>query len=383
MRQRFHIDFIKNSKKYFALSLGIMLICLILNIFFLPTQLDIQFTGGAIMKYSYSGNLTENEISKVAQAATKEEVTFQFSKNMSAAASDKNANILSIELTNAKKITPDEEKNISDALQKAFPKNNFERTEITSIDPSKGGTFFLKCMVAVAMAALLMIVYVGIRFRKIGGLSAGCTAVIALIHDIIMVYFAFVIFRMPLDDNFIAVILTILGYSLNDTIVVYDRIRENRRLMGPKVSTAKLVNDSMNQTLSRTICTSVTTLLAIGSVLVIAIIYDISTVISFALPMMIGIIFGCYSSVCISAPIWVMWTDHRQRKKAEKKGSANSENKKAEKIESKSSDDTGEDNLSEEKSSADTSEKESSINNNVKKSNNSSVKSKKKKKKKK
>lgn len=343
MRQKFHFDFIGNSKKFFALSLGIMIICLILNIFVFPTQLDIQFTGGAIMKYSYSGDLSESEISKVAQKATKEEVTFQFSKNMSAAATEKNANVLSIELTEAKKISPEDEKNITEALQKAFPKNNFERTEITSVDPSKGGTFFLKCMAAVAMAALLMIIYVGIRFRKIGGLSAGCTAVIALIHDIIMVYFAFVIFRMPLDDNFIAVILTILGYSLNDTIVVYDRIRENRRRMGPKSLTAELgkdktesftaflVNASMNQTLSRTICTSLTTLLAIGSVLVIAIIYDISTVISFALPMMIGVIFGCYSSIFISAPLWVMWTNYKQKKKAEKKAASKKNNKKADK----------------------------------------------------
>lgn len=323
MRQKFHFDFIRNSKKFFALSLGIMVICLILNIFVFPTQLDIQFTGGAIMKYSYSGELSESEISKVAQEATKEEVSFQFSKNMSAAATDKNANVLSIELTEAKKISPEDEKNITEALQNAFPKNNFERTEITSVDPSKGGTFFLKCMAAVAMAALLMIIYVGIRFRKIGGISAGCTAVIALIHDIIMVYFAFVVFRMPLDDNFIAVILTILGYSLNDTIVVYDRIRENRRHMGPKTSTADLVNASMNQTLSRTICTSITTLFAIGSVLVIAIVYDITTVISFALPMMIGVIFGCYSSIFISAPLWVMWTNYKQKKKAEKKAGSN------------------------------------------------------------
>ena len=161
-------------------------------------------------------------------------------------------------------------------------------------------------MAAVGIAALLMILYVGFRFRKIGGLSAGCTAVIALIHDIIMAYFTFVIFRMPLDDNFIAVILTIIGYSLNDTIVIFDRIRENRKYIGPKASTAELVNTSLNQTLSRTICTAITTILAIGSVLVVALIYDIQTVVSFALPMMIGVIFGCYSSIFISAPLWVM-----------------------------------------------------------------------------
>ena len=324
MRQKFHFDFVGNSKKFFILTLSLMLICLILNIFVFHTELDIQFTGGAIMKYSYSGdNLSENEISKVVQAATKEDVSFQYSKNMSAAATEENANTLTIELTEAKTIDPETEKGVTDALKKAFPDNNFTRTEITSVDPSKGATFFWKCMAAVGIAALLMILYVGFRFRKIGGLSAGCTAVIALIHDIIMAYFTFVIFRMPLDDNFIAVILTIIGYSLNDTIVIFDRIRENRKYIGPKASTAELVNTSLNQTLSRTICTAITTILAIGSVLVVALIYDIQTVVSFALPMMIGVIFGCYSSIFISAPLWVMWTNYKKRKASEKKTKAN------------------------------------------------------------
>ena len=136
---------------------------------------------------------------------------------------------------------------------------------------------------------------------------------------------------MPLDDNFIAVILTIIGYSLNDTIVIFDRIRENRKYMGlvagKKTSTAELVNISLNQTLSRTICTAITTLIAIGSVLVIAIIYDIQTVVRFALPMMIGVIFGCYSSIFISAPLWVMWTNYKKKKEAEKKTKANQKSK--------------------------------------------------------
>lgn len=147
MRQKFHFDFVGNSKKFFILTLSLMLICLILNIFVFHTELDIQFTGGAIMKYSYSGdNLSENEISKVVQAATKEDVSFQYSKNMSAAATEENANTLSIELTEAKTIDPETEKGVTDALKKAFPDNNFTRTEITSVDPSKGATFFWKCM---------------------------------------------------------------------------------------------------------------------------------------------------------------------------------------------------------------------------------------------
>ena len=169
------------------------------------------------------------------------------------------------------------------------------------------------------MAAVIMILYVAIRFRKIGGLSAGVMAVVALIHDLIIVYFVFVLFRMPLNDNFIAVVLMILGYSLNDTIVIYDRVRENRRKSGPKVTITEIVNNSLNQCFTRTICTSITTIIAIGSVLVVSLIYGISSIISFALPMMIGLISGSYSSVCIAAPLWVMWKNHKDKKTLEKR----------------------------------------------------------------
>lgn len=364
MRQKFHINFTGHSKIFFGISLGIMLVCLILNITLLPTQLDIQFTGGAIMNYSYTGDLSEDEIASVAQKATKENVSFQFSKNI--AATDGAENVLSIELTEAKKIAPEDEATITYALQEAFPKNNFTNTQTTSVDPSKGATFFLKCMVAVLIAAVLLILYVGVRFRKIGGISAGCTAVIAIVHDVIMVYFCFVLFRMPLDDNFIAVVLTILGYSINSTIVVYDRIRENRRLAGPRANISEVVNNSINQTLARTICTSITTLLALGSVLAVALIFNISTVVSFALPMMCGVIFGCYSSVCISSPLWVIWTNHKQKVKAAKA----EEQKK-----SKATNDTKNETASQESSNTQAPAKQQSKNNN----NNKNSKKKKKK----
>ncbi len=89
-------------------------------------------------------------------------------------------------------------------------------------------------LTAIILAFLLLDFYIALSFRKIGGMAAGLFAIVALLHDVAMVYFTFIFFRIPLDDNFIAVVLTILGYSLNDTIVIYDRIRENRRLMGLK-----------------------------------------------------------------------------------------------------------------------------------------------------
>ena len=324
MRQTFHINFVKNSKIYFCISLGIMLVCLILNIFVLPTKVDIQFTGGTIIKYSYSGDIDTKKLEDTVNTAVKssksiksESVNYSYSENLAAGEKD-NGKIVSLQFTGNKAVDTEDKSAITDALKEAFPKNNIKENSSTAVDASKGGTFFLKCLVAVILAAAIMIFYVAIRFKKIGGLSAGVMAVVALIHDLIIVYFSFVVFGMSLNDNFIAVVLMILGYSLNDTIVIYDRIRENRRKMGPKATTAEVTNTSINQCFTRTICTSITTIAAIGSVLVVSLIFNIDSIVSFALPMMIGLISGCYSSICIACPLWVMWKNHKDKVKKEK-----------------------------------------------------------------
>ncbi len=162
----------------------------------------------------------------------------------------------------------------------------------------------------------ILLAYIALRFKKIGGLSAGVTAIIALLHDVLIVYFAFIIFGFSINDVFIAVILTILGYSLNDTIVIYDRIRENRKLEPTKSAAAlpAIVNKSLNQTMMRSILTSLTTFMALLVVFIVATIYGLTTVQTFALPMMVGVIVGCYSSLCIAAPLYTMWVVHRAKK---------------------------------------------------------------------
>jgi len=143
------------------------------------------------------------------------------------------------------------------------------------------------------------------------GPSAGIMALVALFHDLAIVFSVFILLRQPLNESLIAVVLTILGYSVYDTIVIYDRIRENRRLHRGKMSLQDLVDLSIRQSLRRSILTSVTTSVAIGVVYVFAILYDISSIRQFALPMMIGLISGAYSSICLAGPLWVMWKTRR------------------------------------------------------------------------
>ncbi|MEG0754731.1 MAG: protein translocase subunit SecF, partial [Angelakisella sp.] len=170
-----------------------------------------------------------------------------------------------------------------------------------------GKEFFFKSIIAVTVASIIMILYIALRFRNIGGWSAGVMAVIALFHDILIVFAVFVFLRIPLNDNFIAVILTILGYSLNDTIIIYDRIRENEKLMSRKANLAEIVNLSVNQSLGRAFGTTFATVLSMVVVAVVAGLYGITSIITFAIPMIAGMVSGLYSSVFVTGPLWVLW----------------------------------------------------------------------------
>ncbi len=137
----------------------------------------------------------------------------------------------------------------------------------------------------------------------------------ALLHDIIIAFCIFVIFGMAINDIFIAVVLTLLGYSLNSTIVIYDRVRENKRKLGPRAEFVGTMDLSLNQTLGRTVLTSLTTFLALVVVLAVAGVFSISTVVSFSLPMMVGVVAGCFSSQFIAPNLFAAW----QVRKADKK----------------------------------------------------------------
>lgn len=310
------IDFVGKKKIFFGISIAIIVLGIICNFIF-GTTLDIQFSGGATLRFSYSGEIDQTELYDYIQNKTTDKITTTFSTDIMG----NSGNNVSVQFSGNDAIETDIQQNLEKDLQAKYPDNDFKCLESNSVDASMGFNFLLKCLTAVAIASILMVLYVTIRFKKIGGLSAGVMALVALFHDIAMIYFLYVIFQMPIDSNFIAVVLMILGYSLNDTIVIYDRVREERKILGSKADAGMVFNLSCSKTIKRTIMTSVTTLSAILIVYIVALCFNISSVQSFALPMMIGVISGCYSSLCIAGPLWVMWQNHKKAKKASKKAS--------------------------------------------------------------
>ena len=301
-------NFVGNFKIFATISILVVLAGLIMNIIF-GTRLDIHFKGGARITYSYTGEVDLNAARDAIQNATGQDATVTQSTDMT----DQSTNLV-VTLPGDKSLSTDMMGDITSALQERFQDNEIAMLESDSVDPSVGIAFFGKSLFAVGLAAILVVVYVGFRFRKIGGVSAGVMALIALLHDLVVIYFVYVIFRIPLNDNFIAVMLTILGYSLNDTIVIYDRIRENRRLLGMKMPFRQLVNVSITQSFRRSLVTSITTFIAITTVYVVAVVRGLDSIISFALPMMFGVASGAYSSICIAGPLWVFWKEHREKK---------------------------------------------------------------------
>lgn len=307
------IDFVGKRKIFFGISIAIVVIGIICNFVF-GTTLDIQFSGGATLRFSYTGDIDQNELKDFIQSNTDDNITTSFSTDIMG----NSGNNVSVQFSGNDAVATDIQQNLEKDLQKQYPDSNFVCIESNSVDASMGFSFLLKCLAAVAIASILMVLYVTIRFKKIGGLSAGVMALVALFHDVAMIYFLYVIFQMPIDSNFIAVVLMILGYSLNDTIVIYDRVREERKVLGSKADIGMVFNLSCTKTIKRTIMTSVTTLFAIMIVYIVAIFFNIASVQSFALPMMIGVISGCYSSLCIAGPLWVMWQNHKRAKKVSK-----------------------------------------------------------------
>ncbi len=304
------INFIKHKKLYFVLSITLMIIG-IAFIFINGVQLDIQFTGGTKITYSYTGDLDIDAAKNVIQTAVKDRVV----NTQSSTSSVDGVNSLVVSLSGRESLSTDELSAIGDVINKNFADNQVKQASTTNVEPYIGARFLKNGILAVLLAIIIIIIFITVRFKIISGFSASVCALIALFHDVLIIFFVFVVLGIPLNDGFIAVVLTILGYSVNDTLVIFDRIRENKKILGDKVTLTELVNTSINQCFRRCIFTSVLTFTAMFLVFIFALINNIPSVVNFALPLMIGILSGCYSSVCLASPLWVSWQNAKTKAK--------------------------------------------------------------------
>ena len=305
------INFIGNRKKFYTFSCALIAVVLVFCAVF-GVKMDVEFKGGSMVTLSYEGDVDLPSLkSEIGSQLGQNDLTLQTGSDISG------NQTLTVTLPGSQTLTTEQLDDMLTAINEAHPENNFEQNEVSNVNATIGKEFLLKSLVALVAACVLILAYVAFRFRKIGGLKAGSTAIVALLHDMFVVFGVFVLLRIPLNGNFIAALLTILGYSINDTVVIYDRIRENSALYGKKqMSLAELVNLSVNQSFARSLMTSITTCLALGVVCVVSVIYRLDSIYSFAFPLLFGMVSGVYSTICIATPLWVDW---KNKKKAAKK----------------------------------------------------------------
>ncbi|WP_124065921.1 protein translocase subunit SecD [Clostridium sp. E02] len=290
------------QKKYiFAFVSGFVLLSGILGCFFFGVKLDTKFTGGAVLTYQISEGADTSKIQGAVEKETNRPVTVQIKEDPMSGQKR-----LSVTLAGSLGMSPNEQKQITAVINKITGNGEGKVSESYVVEPYIGAKALRNGATAIALSMLFIVGYVWVRFSVISGLPAGITAMIALFHDVLVVFFVFVLFRIPLNDAFVAVVLTIIGYSINDTIVIYDRIRENRK-QNLKMPVEDLTNISISQTLKRSVNTSFTTGICVFILLAASYHFQIQSIMEFSLPMFFGVLTGCYSSICVASPLWAMW----------------------------------------------------------------------------
>ena len=296
---------IKNySKQCLMISAGIMVLALLLSLFGMGINVGIDFSGGMSMQYTMGEAVTQSDIEGVLNGIGLKD----YAVSVQGTGKDSiNIRIKAIDEDGVQGV----QASITEALQAKYP-NTAIYGDVNYVGPVAGATLLRNAFLSVLIAALCMLIYIAIRFD----FNSGAAAVLGLVHDVLIMLSFMVILRsfVQMNSSFIAAMLTIVGYSINNTIIIFDRIRENARKMPSSTPRVDVVNRSIKECLGRTINTTLTTLVTI----VCLYIFGVSSIREFALPIIVGIISGVYSANMINGYVWAFLEEKKRAKKAAK-----------------------------------------------------------------
>lgn len=272
---------IEKTKIWFSISLAIILVGIVL----MATRglnFGIDFKGGTKIVVDFGDSFDKVEADGIVKEYASDAVT-------------KTVESTQYEIK-SKDLDETKTSELFNALKEKYSLEDSALISQSQIGPSVGKELTRNAIVSVLVACVAMLIYIAIRFE----FNFGIAAITALVHDVLITLAFYAIFNISINNSFIAAMLTIVGYSINDTIVIFDRIRESSRSMRRSTPT-EIANVSINKTLARSINTSLTTLIIIGAVNIF-----VPTVREFSFPLLIGIAAGAYSSIFIASPIWVL-----------------------------------------------------------------------------
>ncbi|HAK58502.1 MAG TPA: protein translocase subunit SecDF, partial [Lachnospiraceae bacterium] len=296
------IDFLGHSKIYCIVGAVVIVLC-VGGLIFNGTQrgsllnYSLDFVGGTSTAVSIDEN---TEITDELKDEVVDVVKSVTGLNGEVSSSDdQGVKKITIRTT---ALTEDQSAEVRSELAKKFNTTE-DKVESETISASVSNEMQMDAIIATLIAVACMLLYIWIRFRHIA--TAGA-AVLALCHDVLVVFTVYVLFGqfIQVGSTFIAVMLTIVGYSINDTIVVFDRIRENRNKANSRDDLKEIINRSITETLSRSINTSITTFIMVFMLAVLG----VSSVRQFAIPLIVGLLAGTYSSICVASPLWYLFS---------------------------------------------------------------------------
>ena len=302
-------------RKYFLIVVAVMIVIGGLSFGIRGFNPDVDFTGGTTMQIDFYDALRENGASSISDGMLDEMIaTVKGAQNADGSA-------LGVQVSSAQRangtevvfklseLDMDGRNAVFHALQEKYGLPSDALVSASNVGATVSAEIRRDAVIATVVAILLMLVYISIRFD----LHSGLAAVICLAHDVLIMIIAYSLFQIPLNTNMIAALLTILGYSINATIVILDRIRENRKTLS-NTDFASVVNVSIKQTFLRSLNTTVTTFITITMVFLLG----VTSIRQFALPLMVGIVAGMFSSVCLAGNLWLLLTKLIRTRKQKK-----------------------------------------------------------------
>ena len=282
-------SFIDKRNITFIIS-GLLIVIGLLSLGIQGLNLGVDFTGGSILEVQYDQPVEASAVESV----VREHPDMQRAEAVHLGEPD--SPIIRIRST----AFPDEEER-EDLYGDLQQFGEFEIVQLDSVSPVIGEELFRAGLLALVIAVLAMVLYITLRFE----IRFAVVTIVCLLHDALIMLGLFSLYRLEITSAFIAAILTIIGYSANDTIVVFDRIRENLRYRKKGESLIETIDDSIRQVLMRTLATSVTTFVAVGSIFV----FGGQNLRQFTLALLFGVVIGTYSSIFFASPLWSLWQE--------------------------------------------------------------------------
>lgn len=283
-----NFSFTKNKKIFFLFTIACVIlgiVCCIVRQF----NWDVDFAGGTEMTIRI-GQTVNKDVQQDVESVVKPILGSKYSSIISTGTNGDEI------LLRANELTSEERDAVFVAISEKYSLNQDDLLQVDNVSGAISDSLRKSAVIATVIAVLLMLLYITFRFELLSAVAA----VLCLIHDIFFVLVLYSLLQLPVNSNIIAVILTILGYSINATIIIFDRIREANKALGEKASFDDKVDSGVRSTLTRSIFTTITTLLTIGMVYILG----VTSIRQFALPLIVGIVAGLYSSVCLAGNLW-------------------------------------------------------------------------------